>query len=145
MPYLISAWPVLALTLPALWLLSAVFFLVKGNRRALGMLMALAACFLIGALLMEFFVFMGARMAPPGRAQSVPELGTGTRQLLHTMANPRSIAAPPLSLAAVAAYCVLVSYGWILVAWVLHLRGGGSGGSARKKKPAKGGRKSARA
>ncbi|CAN7159123.1 hypothetical protein LJR129_000158 [Acidovorax sp. LjRoot129] len=145
MLYLISAWPVLALTLPALWLLSAVFFLVKGNRRALGMLMALAACFLIGALLMEFFVFMGARMAPPGRAQSVPELGTGTRQLLQTMANPRSIAAPPLSLAAVAAYSVLLSYGWILVAWVLHLRGGGSGGSAKKKKPAKGGRKSARA
>ena len=146
MPFLISAWPVLALTLPALWLVSAVFFLVKGNRRALGVLMALAACFLIGALLMEFFIFMGARMAPPGRAQSVPELGTGTRQLLQTMANPRSIAAPPLSLAAVAAYSVLASYVWIVVAWVLHLRGGSGGGSSsKKKKPAKGGRKPSRA
>lgn len=144
MHILVAAWPVLSLLLPALVLLSAVFFLARGDRRAFAQLMALVACFLIGALLMEFFIFMGARMAPPGRAQSVPELGTGTRQLLLTMASPRSIAAQPASLAAVAAYGVLAAYLWMLVAWVMHLRGGGSG-KARPKKPAKAARKPARA
>lgn len=144
MHFLVSAWPVLSLLLPALVLLSAVFFLARGDRRAFAQLMALVACFLIGALLMEFFIFMGARMAPPGRAASVPELGTGTRQLLLTMASPRSIAAKPGSLAAVAAYGVLAAYLWMLVAWALHLRGGG-GGAGTKKKSAKAGRKPARA
>ncbi len=66
------------------------------------------------------------------------------RQLLLTMASPRSIAAQPASLAAVAAYGVLAAYLWMLVAWVMHLRGGGSG-KARPKKPAKAARKPARA
>ena len=39
--------------------------------------MALLACYLVGALLMEFFVFMAARMARPGTAQAVPVLGAG--------------------------------------------------------------------
>jgi hypothetical protein len=147
MHYLVSAWPVLSLLLPALVLLSAVYFVARGDRRSLGQLMALVACFLIGALLMEFFIFMGARMAPPGRAQTVPELGTGTRQLLATMANPRSITAHPGSLAAVAAYGVLAAYLWVLVAWAMHLRGGGAGSKKPKNgtKAAKGGRKAARA
>ena len=134
MPLLMSAWPAVVLLLPALVLVSAIVFLAKGNRRAFAQLMALAACFLIGALLMEFFVFMAARMARSGSREAV--LGMGTRQLLETMANPRSIAAQPLSLAAVAAYSVLVAYVWLLVTWVLHLRGKPAGGT-KKKKPAK--------
>lgn len=143
MHLLISAWPALALLLPALVLVSAIYFLARGDRRAFSHLMALLACFLIGALLMEFFIFMAARMARSGSREAV--LGTGTRQLLETMANPRSIAAQPLSLAAVAAYSVLVSYLWLLVTWVLHLRGKPAGGT-KKKKAAKGAaRKPARA
>ena len=106
MPTLMSAWPVVALLLPALVLLSAVVFLAKGDRRSFSYLMALLACYLVGALLMEFFVFMAARMARPGTAQAVPVLGAGTKQLLETLSNPRSIAAPPLSLPAIAAYSV---------------------------------------
>ena len=103
--------------------------------------MALLACYLVGALLMEFFVFMAARMARPGTAQAVPVLGAGTKQLLETLSNPRSIAAPPLSLAAMAAYSVLAAYLWVLVTWGLHLRGKPAGGA--RKKPAKGARKPA--
>ena len=95
---LLSAWPALALLLPVLWLVSAVVFLARGNRRAVAQLLALLACFLVGALLMEFFTFMGALMARSGRPQAAPTLGTGTRQLLETMANPRSLTAPPLLL-----------------------------------------------
>lgn len=90
-----SAWPALALLLPALVLVSAIYFLAKGDRRAFAQLLALLACWVIGALLMEFFIFMAARMARSGSA-AMPVLGTGTRQLLETMASPRSIAAPPL-------------------------------------------------
>ena len=104
-----SAWPALALLLPALVLVSAIYFLAKGDRRAFAQLLALLACWVIGALLMEFFIFMAARMARSGSA-AMPVLGTGTRQLLETMASPRSIAAPPLSLAAMAAYSVLAAY-----------------------------------
>jgi signal transduction histidine kinase len=138
MPFLISAWPALAPLLPALVLVSALYFLAKGDRRALWHLMALLACFLIGALLMEFFLFMGARMARTGSREAV--LGMGTLQLLKTMASPRSIAAPPLSLAAVAAYSVLAAYLWLVVTWAMHLRGKRAGGDKRKK-PAKGARK----
>lgn len=145
MQYLVTAWPVLSLLLPALVLLSAVYFLVRGDRRGFAQLMALVACFLIGALLMEFFMFMGARMAPPGRAQTVPALGTGTLELLRTMGSARSVAAKPGSLAAVAAYGVLAAYLWMLVAWTMHLRGGGGTATRKKAKPAKGGRKPARA
>ena len=104
--------------------------------------MALLACYLVGALLMEFFVFMAARMARPGTAQSVPVLGAGTKQLLETLSNPRSIAAPPLSLPAIAAYWVLASYLWVLVSWGLHLRGKKAGSGKKKasrssRKPAK--------
>lgn len=134
MHLLTSAWPALAYLLPALVLVSAIYFLAKGDRRALAHLMALLACFLIGALLMEFFIFMAARMDRSGSRDAV--LGMGTRQLLETMANPRSIAAQPLTLAAVSAYSVLAAYLWLLVTWVLHLRGKPAGG-ARKKKPAK--------
>ncbi len=134
---LISAWPVLVWLLLALVLLSAIFFLAKGNRRAFAQLLALAACFLIGALLMEFMLFMAARMSRTGGVQGTPVLGDGTRQLLQTIANPRSIAAPPLSLAAVAAYSVLLSYLWLAVTWVLHLRGGGKPAAAGKKKSTK--------
>ena len=138
-----SAWAPLAYLLPALVLVSALYFLARGDRRAFGQLLALLACFLIGALLMEFFVFMAARMARSGSREAV--LGMGTRQLLETMAHPRSIAAQPLSLAAVAAYSVLAAYLWLLVTWVLHLRGKPASGS-RKKKAAKGSaRKPARA
>jgi hypothetical protein len=133
MPQLMSAWPALAYLLPALLLVSALYFLAKGNRKALAQLMALLACFVMGALLMEFFVFMAARMARSGSPQANPALGTGTLQLLKTMADPRSIAAPPLSLAAVAAYSVLLSYLWLLVTWVLHLRGKQGAGASRKK------------
>ena len=63
MHLLMSAWPVLALLLPALVLVSAIYFLAKGNRRAFAQLLALLACFVIGALLMEFFIFMAARRA----------------------------------------------------------------------------------
>lgn len=139
---LLSAWPAVALLLPALVLVSAIYFLAKGDRRALAWLLALLACFVIGALLMEFFTFMAARMARSGSREAV--LGAGTRQLLETMAHPRSLAAPPLSLPAVAAYSVLAAYLWLIVAWVLHLRGK-PGGGARRKKPAKGTRKPARA
>lgn len=132
MHLLMSAWPVLVWALPALVLLSATVFLAKGDRRAFAHLMALLACFLIGALLMEFMLFMAARMSRTGGVQGTPVLGDGTRQLLQTLANPRSIGAPPLSLAAVAAYSVLLSYLWLLVTWVLHLRGKKKG-PARKK------------
>jgi hypothetical protein len=144
MHFLISAWPVLAPLLPALLLLSALYFLAKGDRRALGQLMALLACFVVGALLMEFFVFMAARMARSGSAQANPALGTGTLHLLKTMADPRSITAPPASLAAVSAYSVLLSYLWLLVTWALHLRGNKGGGAGRKKS-ARAPRKTARA
>ena len=143
MPMLMSAWPVLVWLLPALLLLSAIYFLAKGDRRAFAHLMALLACFLIGALLMEFMLFMAARMSRSGGVQGTPALGDGTRQLLQTLANPRSIAAPPLSLAAVAAYSVLLSYLWLLVTWVLHLRGKKAGPA--RKKPGKAPRKSAKA
>lgn len=138
MPLLMSAWPVLVWVLLALVVVSALFFLAKGNRRAFLQLLALVACFLIGALLMEFMLFMAARMSRTGGVQGTPVLGDGTRQLLQTIANPRSIAAPPLSLAAVAAYSVPLAYLWLAVAWVLHLRGGGSKATlSKKKKPAK--------
>lgn len=132
MPMLLSAWPALALLLPVLWLVSAVVFLARGNRRAVAQLLALLACFLVGALLMEFFTLMGALMARSGRPQAAPTLGAGTRQLLETMANPRSLTAPPLSLAAFAAYGLLAGYLGLLATWVLHLRGK-KPGPARKK------------
>ena len=135
MPLLLSAWPTVVLLLPALWLVSALVFLARGDRRAFAQLLALLACFLIGALLMEFFTFMGALMARSGNQQAAPVLGTGTRQLLATIANPRSIAAPPQSLAAVAAYSIPASYLWLLVAWVLHLRGKPSGPARKKRAP----------
>jgi hypothetical protein len=141
MHLLMSAWPALALLLPALVLVSAIYFLAKGDRKAFAQLLALLACWVIGALLMEFFIFMAARMARSGSA-AMPVLGTGTRQLLETMASPRSIAAPPLSLAAMAAYSVLAAYLWVLVTWGLHLRGKPAGGA--RKKPARGARKPAR-
>ena len=132
MKMLLSAWPALALLLPVLWLVSVIVFLAKGNRRAVAQLMALLACFLIGALLMEFVTFMGALMARSGSQHATPTLGTGTRQLLETIANPRSITAPPLSLAAFAAYGLLAGYLALLATWVLHLRGK-KPGPARKK------------
>ncbi|WP_440106228.1 hypothetical protein [Acidovorax sp. BL-A-41-H1] len=142
MQLLLSAWPALTWALPALVLLSAVVFLAKGNRSAFGHLLALLACFVIAALLMEFFTFMAARMARAGSTQADPVLGSGTRQLLATIANPRSLMAPPLSLPWVAAWSVPVAYLWLLVAWVLHLRGkrGGSkkAGKAPRKKAARG-------
>jgi hypothetical protein len=140
---LLSAWPALAYLLPALVLVSAIYFLARGDRRAFAHLLALLACFLIGALLMEFFIFMAARMARSGSREAV--LGAGTRQLLETMANPRSITAPPLSLAAVAAYSVLASYLWLLVTWGLHLRGKPAGGAGKKKAAKRPPRKPARA
>ena len=66
MQTLLSAWPAVVLLLPALVLVSAIVFLAKGDRRAFALLMSLLACYLIGALLMEFFVFMSARMARAG-------------------------------------------------------------------------------
>ena len=132
MPLLLSAWPALTLLLPALVVVSALIFLVKGNRRAFAHLVALLACFLIGALLMEFFTFMGALMARSGSQHAEPVLGAGTRKLLETIANPRSIAAPPLSLAAWAAYSIPVSYVWLLVTWGVHLRGKKSGPAKKK-------------
>lgn len=137
-----SAWPVVALLLPALVLVSAIVFLAKGDRRAFSYLMVLLACYLMGALLMEFFVFMAARMARAGTAQAMPVLGAGTKQLLETLSNPRSIAAPPLSLPAMAAYSVLVSYLWLLVTWGVHLRGKKLG--AAKRKTGKSNRKAAK-
>ena len=128
-----------------LLLVSAVYFLAKGDRKALAQLMVLLACFVVGALLMEFFVFMAARMARSGSAQANPVLGTGTLQLLKTMADPRSIAASPATLAAVAAYGLLLSYLWLLVAWALHLRGGKPGAGGKRKKSARAPRKAARA
>ena len=145
MPLLMSAWPILVWVLLALVVLSALFFLAKGDRRAFAQLLALVACFLIGALLMEFMLFMAARMSRTGGVQGTPALGDGTRQLLQTIANPRSITAPPLSLAAVAAYSVPLSYLWLAVTWVLHLRGGGKSGAGKKKKPAKASSKSRKA
>ncbi len=141
---LISAWPALVWLLPALVLVSALYFLAKGDRRALAHLMALLACFVVGALLMEFFVFMAARVARSGSAQANPVLGTGTRQLLQTLANPRSIAAPPGSLASAAAYAVPLSYLWLLVTWGVHLRGKKTG-PARKKAAGRSPRKTAKA
>ena len=140
---LLSAWPAVALLLPALVLVSAIYFLARGDRRALAWLLALLACFVIGALLMEFFTFMAARMAHSGSREAV--LGAGTRQLLETMAQPRSLTAPPFSLPAVAAYSVLAAYLWLIVAWVLHLRGKPGGGTRKKKTATKGTRKPARA
>lgn len=139
MQILISAWPALVWLLLALVLVSALYFLAKGDRRALGHVMALVACFLIGALLMEFFVFMAARMARAGSAQANPVLGTGTQQLLQTLAQPRSIKAPAGSLAWVAAWSVPVSYLWLAVAWGLHLWGSKRSGPARKKAAGKSG------
>lgn len=144
MQLLLSAWPFVVWALPALVLISALAFLVRGDRRAAGHLLALLACFLIGALLMEFFTFMSARMAGPGRPQTTPALGNGTLALLHTLLNRSSVTAPPLSLPAVAVYAVGVAYFWLLVTWGLHLRGKKSGGG-RKKPAAKGARKTARA
>lgn len=145
MPLLMSAWPILVWVLLALVVLSALFFLAKGDRRAFAQLLGLVACFLIGALLMEFMLFMAARMSRTGGVQGTPVLGDGTRQLLQTIANPRSITAPPLSLAAMAAYSVPLSYLWLAVTWVLHLRGGGKPGAGKKKKPAKASSKSRKA
>lgn len=145
MQLLLSAWPALVWALPALVLLSALAFLVRGDHRAAGHLLALLACFLIGALLMEFFTFMSARMAGPGHPQTTPALGSGTRALLQTMLQRNSITAPPLSLPAVAAYSVPVAYLWLLVTWAVHLRGGKKGGGKGRKKPAaKAPRKAAR-
>jgi hypothetical protein len=138
-----SAWPVIVWLLPALVLVSAMYFLSKGDRRALGHLMALLACFVVGALLMEFFIFMAARVARSGSGQANPVLGMGTLQLLKTMAHPRSIAAPAGSLASVAAYSVLLSYVWLVVTWALHLRGKRS--APARKKSGKAPRKTARA
>ena len=142
MPF--SAWPALVWLLPALALVSALYFLAKGDRRALAHLMALLACFVVGALLMEFFVFMAARMARSGSAQANPALGAGTLQLLKTMANPRSIAAAPGSLASVAAYAVPLSYLWLVVTWGVHLRGKKTS-PARKKAAGRSPRKTAKA
>ena len=77
-----------------------------------------------------------------GSQHTTPEVGTGTRQLLATIANPRSITAPPLSLAAFAAYSIPASYLWLLVTWGLHLRGKKAG--TAKKKSAKSPRKAAK-
>ncbi|KRC26915.1 hypothetical protein [Acidovorax sp. Root217] len=145
MSLLMSAWPILVWVLLALVVLSALFFLAKGDRRAFAQLLGLVACFLIGALLMEFMLFMAARMSRTGGVQGTPVLGDGTRQLLQTIANPRSITAPPLSMAAVAAYSVPLSYLWLAVTWVLHLHGGGKSGAGKKKKPAKASGKSRKA
>ena len=144
MHMLISAWPALVWLLPALAFVSALYFLVKGDRRALSHLLVLLACFVVGALLMEFFIFMGARMARSGSAQANPVLGTGTLQLLKTIANPRSLTAAPGSLAWVAAYSVPLSYLWLVVTWALHLRGPRKSAPARRK-AAKAPRKTARA
>lgn len=144
MQMLLSAWPALVWLLPALVLVSALYFLAKGDRRALAHLMALLACFVVGALLMEFFVFMAARMARSGSAQANPVLGTGTRQLLQTLANPRSITAAPGSLASVAAYAVPLSYLWLVVTWAVHL-GGKKSGPTRKKTAGRSPRKTAKA
>lgn len=133
MQMLQSAWLALVWLLPALALVSALYFLAKGDRRALGHLMVLLACFVVGALLMEFFVFMAARMARSGSAQANPVLGAGTLQLLKTLASPRSLTAAPGSLAWVAAYSVLLSYLWLVVTWGLHWRGNKKSGPARKK------------
>ena len=145
MHMLIPAWPALVWLLPALVLVSALYFLVKGDRRALGHLLVLLACFVVGALLMEFFIFMGARMARAGSAQANPVLGTGTLQLLKTIANPRSLTAAPGSLAWVAACSVPLSCLWLAVTWALHLRGPRKSSPARKTKAAKAPRKTARA
>lgn len=146
MQLLSSAWPALVWALPALVLISALAFLVRGDRRAAGHLLALLACCLIGALLMEFFTFMAARVARQGGgAPSQPALGTGTLALLDTLRNRRSLTAPALSLPAVATYAVGVAYLWLLVTWGLHLRGKKAGSSSGRKKPAaKGARKPTR-
>lgn len=143
MPLLISAWPALALLLPALVLVSALVFLAKGDRRAFRHVLALLACFFIGALLMEFFIFMGALMARSGSQHAAPTLGAGTHKLWEAISNPRSITAPPLSLAAWAAYSIPASYAWLLVTWVVHLRGKKS--APAKKKTARAPRKTAKA
>ena len=138
-----SAWAPLAYLLPALVLVSALYFLARGDRRAFGQLLALLACFLIGALLMEFFVFMAARMARSGSREAV--LGMGTRQLLETMAHPRSIAAQPLSRAARGPHRQLAAEQWLRGTTVLH-RPGQPAPGRRHKKAAKGSaRKPARA
>ena len=143
MPLVMTAWPVLALLLPALVLALALWALARGDRRAVLQLLALVACYLIGALLMEFSAFIGALMARQGGDRAVPVLGAGTRLLLDTLASPRSIAAPPLSLPALAAYGLLASYLWVLLVLGLHLQGrrGGSGGRSAKAAPAAGQRK----
>ncbi len=142
MSLLLSAWPVVALLLPALVLVSAIVFLVKHDHRAVAQLLALAACFFIGALLMEFFTFMGALMSRSGNPHTSPVLGTGTRALLDTITDPRSFTAPLLSLPALAVYSIAVGYGWLLVTWVLHLRG--KTPTAARKKPAKAPRKASK-
>lgn len=136
MSLVLSAWPVFTLLLPALVLVSALVFWFQGNRRAVGHLLALLACFFIGALVMEFFVFTGALMARSGGRAPAPVLGAGTQMLLSTLADPRSVTASPRSLPALAAYSILVAYGGLAVVWGLHLRG-------KKPTPAK--RKQARA
>ena len=77
--------------------------------------MALLACYLVGALLVEFFVFMVARMGTPWHGAGRPGAGRRHQATAGTLSNPRSIAAPPLSLPAIAA--VLASYLWVLVSW----------------------------
>lgn len=144
MQLLSTAWPALVWALPALVLISALAFLVRGDRRAAGHLLALLACFLIGALLMEFFTFMAARVARQGGGASQPALGSGTLALLETTLNRRSLTAPALSLPALATYAVGAAYLWLLVTWGLHLRGKKAGSGGRKKPAAKGGRKPAR-
>lgn len=123
MPLLLSAWPALALLLPALALVSALVFWFQGNRRAVAHLLALLACFFISALLMEFFVFTGALVARSGSPAPAPVLGAGTQVLLNAIMDPRSVTASPLSLPALAAYSIAAAYGWLAVVWGLHLRG----------------------
>ncbi|MFN7855767.1 MAG: hypothetical protein ACK5OA_04190 [Acidovorax sp.] len=135
MQMLLSVWPFLVWALPVLVLLSAIVFLAKGNRGAFWQLLALLACFVIAALLMELFTFMASRMANGGKAGADPALGSGTRQLLAAIAATGSVLAKPLSLPWLAACSVPVAYLWLLVTWALHLRRGKSGGgrAARKK------------
>ena len=109
---------------------------------ALTPLLALVACFFIGALLMEFFTFMGALMSRSGNPHTAPVLGAGTRALLGTIADPRSFTAPALSLPALAAYSIAVGYAWLVVTWVLHLRG--KTPAAARKKPVKAPRKASK-
>ena len=144
MSLLLSTWPVWVWLLPAAVLLSAVVFLSQGRRRCAAWLLALVACYVVGALLMEFFVFIGALMARPSAGQPAPELGTGTLQLLRTLVDPRSLTAPPLSLPAIAAYSVIAAYLWLAATWVIYARSRSTARPARKT-AARAPRKSARA